>query len=208
QCKGWCGNHQQAFRCSNGTGYQIRRFHQCVDETEMARLLRSVSRSPVNQRVELRRSYDAAQDFQGNRGEGDTNKEFRNAYAAWRSAHHAVICGACQYTAPSNGVAIHCSHDRLGVEKDRFEHRGQSREKSLEIGRIFVQEPEEVNASGKYMSSPDEDDGPCRRVFEGCQLCGQRLTELHIEGIRLAVGHMEQGDLSLLDAGDHSTCLL
>src|SRR5262245_59638335 len=123
-------------------------------------------------------------------------------------AHYAVICGTCQYAAPGNGVTIHGSHDRLGMEKDRFEHRGQRREKSLEICRIFVQEPEEDNASGKYMSRPDEDDGPCARVFEGCQLCSQRLTELHIEGIRLAVGHMEQGDLPLLDDVDHSACLL
>src|SRR5215470_18459644 len=123
-------------------------------------------------------------------------------------AHHAVICGACQHAAPSNGMAIHCRHDRLGVEKVRFEHGDQSREKTLEICRIFVQEPEEVNASGKDMSSPSEDDGPCWRVFEGCQLCGQRHTELHIEGIRLAVGHMEQGDLPLLGYIDHRTCLL
>src|SRR5262245_43791195 len=114
-------------------------------------------------------------------------------------AHHAIICGACQYAAPSNGVTIHCSHDWLGVEKDRFEHRDQSREKRLEIRRIFVQEPEKVNASGKDMSGPTKDDGPCTRAFEGCQLCSQRLTELHIEGVRLAVDHMEQGDLPLLD---------
>ena len=58
------------------------------------------------------------------------------------------------------------------------------------------------------MTSPDEDDGPCARAFEGCQLCGQRLTELHIEGVRLAVGHMEPGDLPLLDDVDHGACLL
>ena len=153
----------------------------------MACLLRSIRCSPVDQRAELRRGYDAAQDFQGNRGEGDTNQEFRNAYTTWMPAHHSVICGAYQYAAPSNGVAIHGSHDRLGVEKDRFEHRDQSREKSLEICRTFVQEPEEVNASGKYMSSSAEDDGACARALEGCQLCGQRLTELYIEGVRLAV---------------------
>src|SRR6516164_1523956 len=47
QCKGRCGNHQQALRGSNCTGYQILRFRQCVDETEMACFLRCIRRSPV-----------------------------------------------------------------------------------------------------------------------------------------------------------------
>ena len=64
--------------CSNCTGYQILRFHQCVDETEMAGPSGVYAGLPVDQRVELRRGHDATEDFQGNRGEGDTNKEFRN----------------------------------------------------------------------------------------------------------------------------------
>src|SRR4030095_14335930 len=45
QCKGGCGNHYQALSRSNCAGYQLLRFHQCVDETEMACLLRCISRS-------------------------------------------------------------------------------------------------------------------------------------------------------------------
>src|SRR5262249_24593171 len=105
------------------TGYQFLRFYQCVDETEMTCLLRCIRCSPVDQRVELRRGYDVAEDFQGNRGGGGTKQEVGNAYTAWMPAHHAVVRGACQYATPSNGVAIHCRDDRLGVEKDRFEHR-------------------------------------------------------------------------------------
>ncbi len=109
-----------------------------------------------------------------------------------------LVGARMQHAAAGDGVAVdRCDH-RLGKEEHRVVEPVQRRQEAPHVRRAALAQPNQIDAGGKHPALAGEHHGPGGRIARAVELRGDRLAELDVERIGLAVHHGHDGDAAAL----------
>jgi hypothetical protein len=100
-------------------------------------------------------------------------------------------------------MAVDRGDDRLRKGEDRFERAADGRQKDVEVRGAAAHDAQQIHAGGKDRPRRGDDDrlrGRARAVVERIR---QRVAELEVERVRLAVDHRENGHVVAVGDFNH-----
>src|SRR5262249_14684854 len=112
-----------------------------------------------------------------------------------RALHHEPpVRGARQDAAAGDRVAVDSGDQRLGKRERRLEGVVQRRKKSADVRRAFGGDADEIDAGGKDRAPTGDEARRAARRAARVDARGDRLTQLEVEDVRLAVREGEDRD--------------
>jgi hypothetical protein len=163
------------------------RFRDFIDPAERQGLGSIISRSSKRELDKMARRHGGTHDFEGEGGKRHAHQQLRHPNAPNPTRHEPLVGAAGQHAASGDGMTVDRRDHRLWQKKHRVKRPVQNRQKLAYIvgpARIY---PDEVDARRKHAALSGDYDGPDVGSAKLLEAFHQRLTQIDVERIGLAM---------------------